>query len=327
MESDIVKRYLKKFPDTPALTLAKAIYKDHSDAFKNLESVRHKVRYYRGKSGKKDKKSTIKNAFFETRERPLNPFILPTSDADTWEPYHLPKACTRILVLSDIHLPYHDVSALNAAIVYGKENKADTVLLNGDILDFYMISRFTKDTRKRNFAGELEMLRQFISYIRQELPNAKVYYKLGNHEERYEQWMFVKAPELLGMVDFKIETLIQSRAAGVEVISEKRVIYAGKLPIVHGHEIYGSGTVNPARTLFLKTKESAIKGHSHITSENNGKTLSDSIITTWSTGCLCDLHPEYARINEWNQGFAFVKVSENGNYRVSNKRIYNGEVL
>jgi hypothetical protein len=139
--------------------------------------------------------------------------------------------------------------------------------------------------------------------------------------------MFVKAPELLGMDDFRIENLIQSRAAGVEVISDKRVIYAGKLPIVHGHEIYGSGTVNPARTLFLKTKESAIKGHSHITSENNGKTLSDGIITTWSTGCLCDLHPEYARINEWNQGFAFVKVSENGNYKVANLRVYNGEVL
>lgn len=51
------------------------------------------------------------------------------------------------------------------------------------------------------------------------------------------------------------------------------------------------------------------------------------ITTTWSTGCLCGMHPEYARINDWNHGFAFVKVAENGNYKVANLRIYNGEVL
>lgn len=328
--TEIVKEYLAKYPNLPNLTLAKLIYKENSGSFISRDAVYYKIRYYTGKMGEKNRGRLERGGnteFIKTELGKLNPFVLPESDADTWEPYHLPKSATKILVLSDVHLPYHDVKALQLAIQYGKEHQMNTVLLNGDILDFYMLSKYMKDVRKRNLPGELETLRQFISYIKQEIPNVKIYYKLGNHEERYQIWMFVKAPELLGMPEFEIETLIQSRAAGVEVISDKRIVYAGKLPILHGHEIQGSGTVNPARTLFLKTKQSALKGHSHISSENNGKTLSGEIITTWSTGCLCDQHPEYARINDWNLGFADVRVSDNGDFRVSNKRIYNGQIL
>lgn len=41
----------------------------------------------------------------------------------------------------------------------------------------------------------------------------------------------------------------------------------------------------------------------------------------WSTGCLCDLRPEYARINKWNHGFAAVTVHDDGSFDVSNQRV------
>lgn len=56
MQSDIQNlliEYLKKYPDTPTLTLAKIIYHDYSHIYKNVESVRYAIRYYRGKTGKK----------------------------------------------------------------------------------------------------------------------------------------------------------------------------------------------------------------------------------------------------------------------------------
>jgi hypothetical protein len=41
----------------------------------------------------------------------------------------------------------------------------------------------------------------------------------------------------------------------------------------------------------------------------------------WSTGCLCDLTPEYARVNRWNWGFATVTVDTAGSFDVDNYRI------
>jgi len=35
-------------------------------------------------------------------------------------------------------------------------------------------------------------------------------------------------------------------------------------------------------------------------------------------GCLCDLHPEYARINNWNHGIGRVETNEAGDFVVIN---------
>jgi hypothetical protein len=36
---------------------------------------------------------------------------------------------------------------------------------------------------------------------------------------------------------------------------------------------------------------------------------------------LCDLNPEYARVNKWNHGFALVEVAKNKDFEVTNYRI------
>lgn len=57
--------YLVKYKDLPTRTLAKIIYHDNPYLFKNLEYVRRTVRYYRGASGKKDRK-TVLNKYGKT---------------------------------------------------------------------------------------------------------------------------------------------------------------------------------------------------------------------------------------------------------------------
>jgi len=53
----IIFEYLKNYPNTANLTLAKKIYKEHPEKFNDVEQVRDRVRYYRGNKGIKDKKS------------------------------------------------------------------------------------------------------------------------------------------------------------------------------------------------------------------------------------------------------------------------------
>jgi hypothetical protein len=138
----------------------------------------------------------------------------------------------------------------------------------------------------------------------------------------------MKANELTGVEEFNLEAIIKKRA-NVEVISDKRIIKAGNLNILHGHEFQGGvfSPVNIARGLFLKAKVNAMQGHNHQTSEHSERDLEGKITTTWSVGCLSELHPAYMPINKWNHGFSMVQIEDNGSFEVQNKRIHQGKLL
>ena len=262
-----------------------------------------------------------------TMPRRLNPYNLPYSDEDTYKPYTLPKKCKRVLLLPDVHVPYHNVEALTAAINYGVENKADTILINGDFLDCYSISSFEKDPRRRGFAEELRMGRSILATLREVFPNAHFIYQLGNHEDRYERFMKSKAPELLGIDEFEINNLLWAEKYNMDVVRDKRYIEAGKLTIMHGHEISGASSSSPARALYNKTKTPTICGHHHQSGEHTERNVRGKVVTCWTMGCLSELTPAYRPINKYNHGFAFVKFKRGGVYEVENKRIVDGKIV
>jgi hypothetical protein len=66
--------------------------------------------------------------------------------------------------------------------------------------------------------------------------------------------------------------------------------------------------------------------HFHQTSEHTEPTISGEIITCWSVGCLCNLHPEYMPLNKWNHGFAEI-YNEDGFFNVKNRKIINYKLL
>lgn len=253
-------------------------------------------------------------------------YNIPESFAETYSPYLLPSVHKSLLILSDPHVPYHNVGALSETFDYCQNLKIDSILLNGDFLDCYQLSKFEKDPRNRHLSDELEAGRQLIDVITGAFPSAKIFYKEGNHDERYEKYLKIKAPELLGIEEFKLDNLLQLRAKGVEYIRDQRPVYAGKLPIFHGHELgMKSITVNPARTLFLKAKTSAICSHLHLTSQHTARRIDNHIISTWSTGHLSEEHPRYARNNEWTLGFCKVDFDMDF-FEVSNYKIIHGKV-
>jgi len=309
----------------PTLTLARIMYNENIELFINVDAARSVLRYLEGKRGEKDKKCIKNKDFIMHEERPKNPWKLPESDEAKYEPYIL-KA-KKLAVLSDIHVPYHSISALECALDKIYEEKPDAILLNGDTIDFYGLSRFQKDPRKRSVAHELQALNEFLDVLQQF--EAKIIYKLGNHDERYEHYLMHKAPELLGIPEFKFENLLKARERKMDVVGEKRIIKANKLNIIHGHE-YPSvfSPVNIARGLYMKGKVSAMQGHNHQTSEHTETDMNGKSVTAWSLGCLSELNPAYMPLNKWNHGFAIVDLSENGeDFHVKNYRIHKGKIL
>jgi predicted phosphodiesterase len=234
----------------------------------------------------------------------------------------------RALVISDLHIPYHSTKAVELAIEYGKNNNANTVLINGDMADFFALSTWEKDPRKRNLANEVKAGQQFLEVLRDSFPKAKIILKEGNHEERWERYLETKAAELLDLPEFSWKRVYNLGKFKVAHVGDRRPIKLGKIIIIHGHEYRFniSNPVNPARGLFLRGKTHALCGHFHQSSQHSEKRLDDQVISTWSQGCLCDLHPDYAPINNWNHGFAFIEVSASGAFHVTNTRIIRGEV-
>lgn len=321
-----VQTVLSAFPKASTHSAARILYRDNKALFPNLEAARMAIRYARGGIGTRHRKhatharsSFTADAFGSMPEG--------KTDFVDWDSVKI-KGKHNALILSDIHIPYHDKAALMEAIAYGKKNAADLVILNGDTADFFALSFWEKDPRKRDFAGELETTRNFLNSLRKQFPKARIIFKLGNHEERWERYMRVKAPELLGISEFELGPMLHLDNLGIELVGDKRPIKLGDLNIIHGHEYRFAFTnpVNPARGLFLRCKAFALCGHLHQSSYHQEKTVEQSVLATWSTGCLCDLHPEYMPMNNWCHGFAFVEASADGKFNVQNKIVRHGKV-
>jgi predicted phosphodiesterase len=301
------------------------MYKENIELFKSVDSARSSLRRLEGKVGNAEKKYLSNKDFIMNEERPKNPWKLPESDEAKYEPFIL--NAKKLAVLSDIHVPYHSMSALECALDKIYEEKPDCILLNGDTVDFYGLSRFQKDPRKRSVAHELQALNEFLDILKQF--EAKIIYKLGNHDERYEHYLQHKAPELLGIQEFEFKNLLKAGERKMDVVGEKRIIKANKLNIIHGHE-YPSvfSPVNIARGLYMKGKVSAMQGHNHQVSEHTETDMNGEIVTTWSLGCLCELNPAYMPLNRWGHGMAIVDLSDNKkDFEVRNYRIYKGKIL
>lgn len=320
---ELAIQYLKKYPAPfPILTLAKLMYSENNLHFKNVEHARRILRHHAGLSGPESVNSTNPEL---QRQKTYNyaPFKdIPKSYKSGPSIFVLPEDANDILALSDVHFPYHDETALSAAIRYGIDNKVNTILLNGDILDFYQLSRFDKDPSKPKMQVELDMGRWFMKALREAFPNARIYYKIGNHEDRLEKWLRLKAPEWIGTEEFELKALLRFGEHRIELIDSQATIKAGHLNIIHGHEYMGGGTVNPARNLYLKAKASTICGHFHRKSEFITRDINNNMQGAWTTGCLCELYPEYMKGHtDWVHGFAHIKVEKNGTFSVDNKMV------
>lgn len=322
---EIARSFVERFPDMENRTLAKLMHKESPKVFLSLESARDLVRRLRGAKGAQVNKYTTDKSLFKPLGWQQN--ILPKTHSTTRKPIILDGAL-KVLILSDIHIPYHDEVAVNAALAHGKKKKPDVIILNGDIGDFYGVSRHDKDPR-RSLADELDAIRQFLFHLRKQFPTSRILYKIGNHEARMEMFLVKNAPVLLGVSDFELPVLLKFDELNIELVPSLTLIRLGNLPIYHGHELPQgmSSPVNPARGIWMRVQESLICGHWHRTSEHTESTgLNKRLSSCWSTGCLCDLTPDYAIVNRWNHGFAWVETQADGNYEVTNHKIINGRV-
>jgi predicted phosphodiesterase len=224
-------------------------------------------------------------------------------------------------VLCDVHIPYHDMRTVQGWVNDCDRMGVRSILLNGDILDFYQLSDYLRDPSKPRMRDEIQKGRQFLEYLRGKFPRSRIIYKEGNHDERLKRYLASRAPDLLDLEDIRLERLLRAPDLGIEWVEDKRVVMVGKLAVIHGHEYRGGGGVMPARWLYLRTGESAMMGHLHQPTFYSFRTITGKDVGMWSVGCASHLSPLYAPLNQWGHGWSCVEVGNDGGFTVHNRRM------
>lgn len=323
--NEVVRNYLREVPDIASRAAARVLYIKYPKRWPNWDSCYQSVRSIRGAHGR------YRPAGEATE--PASPFKLrcPEATVVPYDPFYLGNEI-KVLRFSDIHVPFHCRETIELGVKWGREFCPDIVLLDGDIMDFSRLSKFIRRIEFRDPVEEMATAFKFFQYLRAAFRKAEIIIKWGNHDERFDDYMWAKAPELASLPSMALDqqqwipgkTL---KDLGLEVVKDQRVIMAGKLPNLHGHEIgMRNVSVNPARTAFLKCNAPVIVGHLHKDSWHSETDMHGKLITTWSTGCMCQRWPKFARINKWVAGFAAEEIDREGGFNVMIKRIYQGKV-
>jgi len=278
------KRYDERNDESTRTSRRYRLYRDEAEL---IDAVRHS-----GLSPEKLREQAFRKSMDDLRAAMDTADLPPVPESDVIDlsPFNLMSR--RILVMSDLHIPFHDMHAVTEAMKAGRHFGADCVLLNGDVMDNSSLSRHLPDRKQKKleFKYERDRCEQFLDVLREWFPTALIVYKFGNHENRFDLRLMTQAPELASDERMSLHELLRLKARNIEYVEHWRFINAGKLNIMHGHEIHASG-VYPSRTALLKTIDNVLHSHVHRTSEFSQKRIRGEYLGGWTTGCLCELNP------------------------------------
>lgn len=324
---DIVVKFLKDNPGIKNRTAAKQLAAMYPGTF-TVESARAMARSIRGVNNHSNRciqpDTELADEWRNIRT------TLPTPIPYNYSPVQ--PECEKALIISDAQVPFHDERAIEAAVKKGREEKVDLVIVDGDWWDCMEFSVFERNPALRGLTEECFSARQTFAYLRNEFPEAEIWYKVGNHEERLPKHF---SKNMLGTIQLLEKTgrlpksiasvggMLDLHDFGVKMVEDRRPILLGKyLYIMHGHE--GGGTyapVLPARAVALKARVCAVVGHWHRTSTYVERAMDGRELVCYSLGCLCDLTPKWMPQNQWNHGFGLATIEKDGGFRMHNYRI------
>ena len=240
------------------------------------------------------------------------------------------KDFTTLVSAGCFHFPYEDKKEVELWFKFLKAERKniDYLILLGDIIDFYSLSKFNKDPRRAlNIQEDLDLVFQFCKKCRDILPNAKIKYLRGNHERRLRTYKWSKAPELSYLRCLEPEKLFRLKELDIEWVS-KRWNYK-KIWFMHGDKLsqHSGGTGQKMRAEY---GVNVICAHSHRTGKSNKTDLGGNY-GGWESGCFASLDPEYVEgIPNWQHGFSIVQYYKDKIFYVHNidivkhSFIYNG---
>lgn len=217
-----------------------------------------------------------------------------------------PKEFKTMAVINDTQNPFQDERALALVEKFLFELQPDYLFYNGDTNDFYQISKFDKDpARIKDLQSDVDNTKAMFRRHRKGLPNTRTILIDGNHEDRWQKFLWTKAPELSSLTCLTVDDLFSLEEYGIEHVAyESGVKINGIFLITHGDftSIHSSYT---AKRMFEKHGGCGICAHSH-RGGSFFKRDRFGIWGWWEGFCLCSLYPDWIKNPNWVQGFSLI---------------------
>lgn len=219
---------------------------------------------------------------------------------------------------SDIHAPYHDKLLIESACELLANLQPHFVVLNGDINDFFNLSRFNKAQERLELLQlELNIGKDIRKAFKEAAPNARFYETIGNHEERLLTYPGFNAPALRSLDSLKPSALLGLDELEIRQFPQHGFRLREEFVVEHGVVVrQNSGASAKAR--LEATLISGIMGHTHRFDSYHKTGYRD--LAWYEQGCMCMLNPDYVKGGaNWKQGFAigtFSTKSSNWNVQL-----------
>lgn len=207
----------------------------------------------------------------------------------------------KVVVLSDVHAPYHDKKTYSTMMRFVKDQKPSMVVLIGDVVDMYSVSRFDKDPRRaNNLQEEFDVAHRLLRRLREAAgEDARIVYIKGNHEERLVSYL-KRHPELYGLRDLTIERQLRLDRLGIEYRDE--LFHRGVFLFTHGRR-YG---IYSSRWELEDNGVSGMSGHTHRVSTFMKRNRAGSL-SWYHVGHMADVEQvDYNAFPNWQQGVGIV---------------------
>lgn len=211
-----------------------------------------------------------------------------------------------VMVWPDTHAPYHDPEAVAVALAVLRTVKPDTLVILGDFLDCYSVSRFPKDPKRKHLLRE--EIDQSI-YILDEIQKAcrNVKFIKGNHEVRLEALIGAQAPALDGMISIEKELGIKER--GWSLTEYKQSLKLGHM--LYSHD-FGRHGVHAGYQGLMDLGSNICFGHTHkLGTVYRGAHVSLNCGWLGDVNAVDYRHADIAR-REYQLGFGLVDEDESG---------------
>lgn len=231
----------------------------------------------------------------------------------------------KVISLSDIHFGSEDKEALNLAVSFIRDEKPDTIVLNGDILDADNLSDFLRNpVKKDSLLSEIEATKSFLSILRVICPYANIVFIEGNHEDRLRKLLW-KHPIILSLTpNVTFQSILDLDLFRIKWLPYGDQFVYRKCVFTHGVKTSKACGVDN----IISYGGSGTSGHTHRLTLS-GKTVLGNTFYWVESGCLCNLKPDYVKgIADWQHGFAFGWTSGiSQDLLLKPMRITNGDIF
>lgn len=204
---------------------------------------------------------------------------------------------------SDFHFPYHEPGAIASFLNLVAQLQPHRVVLNGDVADFFQLSRFNiSGDREDKLGDDITQANNFRADVRSAAPNAVIDETEGNHDNRVITYLIKNGPALRSLPALQPKELFLYDELEINPHPGCGFLLRPNFLVKHGTMVRGEGGAT-AKAELASAGVSGISGHTHRLARYR---KTGYVQREWlEQGCLCRVDPDYVTgAPNWQQGCA-----------------------